>query len=128
MASEADKTQLETSQEFTGSENNDNTTSKSSSDSGDAVKAVTHSVSWITYQVRDSTLVETASLTASRSSSQLLWADISMASAPTPLLEHWLSLPSSPSSCRRQMPLNEPMASSEGEFFVNTREKCADFV
>ncbi|KAJ4174287.1 hypothetical protein NW754_004702 [Fusarium falciforme] len=51
MASEADKTQLETSQEYTGSENNDNTVSKSSSDSGDAVKAVTHSVSWITYQV-----------------------------------------------------------------------------
>ncbi|RSM15727.1 hypothetical protein CDV31_004826 [Fusarium ambrosium] len=53
MASEADKTQLETNQEFTGSENNDNGASKPSSDSGsgDAVKAVTHSVSWITYQV-----------------------------------------------------------------------------
>ncbi|KAJ4310432.1 hypothetical protein N0V84_010964 [Fusarium piperis] len=53
MASETDKTRLETSQELTGSENNDNAVSKPSFDSGsrDAVKAVTHSVSWITYQV-----------------------------------------------------------------------------
>ncbi|KAJ3544405.1 hypothetical protein NM208_g3064 [Fusarium decemcellulare] len=52
-STEVEKTQLETNQEFTGSESNDRTTSKpaSESGSGDAVKAVTHSVSWITYQV-----------------------------------------------------------------------------